>query len=166
MSGIRKFLAFDVLTTKGLLAVTVILVSWSLISFVSPGIPSPAALLRTVSTPAPETFYDKLTVGNGVLFSWRLSLSSSEAPGRLYGYWTSGGRNAGVPGALGDTLESYALLGPNNQVLGGLDNPASGNFDVQCDGPGVYTFEFNNRGLLRNTPRIVEIHATFQPDRK
>ena len=158
MSGIRLLAALCLLTT-------VALAWWGWMSIVHPGVPSPMTVLRAVSTPKPESLDKNLSIASGMADTWRITLSADKTPGRMCGYWTSEGKTAGIRGAQDDTLVSYALRGPNNQVLASLDHPASSNFDVHCVNPGVYTFEFNNSGLLRSSTRNVTIHLTYQADR-
>ena len=77
--------------------------------------------------------------------------------------WTSGKR-AGIKGANDDTLVGFTLRGPDNKVIQTLDHPTSGNFSVRCDAPGVYTFVFDNTGIIRSSARKVSIKGTYQPD--
>jgi len=110
----------------------------------------------------PQTLDKTFTVQARGMFDYHISIGG---PGRLYGYWTSAGRSARIPGATDDTLASYDLRGPQNRViLEQRDRPLTANFDFHTDIPGVYTFEFFNNGLLRNSARNIDFHGTFQPD--
>jgi hypothetical protein len=70
----------------------------------------------------------------------------------------------GITGATDDSLAAYDLRGPQNRVILDQRDPTSANFDFHTDVPGVYTFEFFNRGFLRNSARNIDFHRTFQPD--
>ncbi len=79
----------------------------------------------------------------------------------LVGNWTSKGSTANVKGATDDTLVDFRLLGPNNEVLQKLDHPIEGNFSIDITKPGIYTFEFNNTGIVRSSGRNVTIKGTL-----
>ena len=107
--------------------------------------------------PLDKTF----TVSAGHITTYRFK---ADGPGRLSGYWTSSGRSVGIPGAMDDVLASYDLRGPDNRVLARLNNLWSANIDVRCDAAGVYSIEFINSGLFRNSSRKIEFHGAYQPD--
>jgi hypothetical protein len=111
-----------------------------------------------------QNFDGRFTVPAGYIYTYRVNINGT---GRLYGYWTSAGRTAGIASATDDTLVSYDLRGPRDRIiLQETNHPLSANFDFHTDVRGVYTFEFVNRGLLRSSARNIDLHAAFQPDTK
>jgi hypothetical protein len=84
-------------------------------------------------------------------------------PGTLSGTWRSSGRGYG---GADDTINAFRLSDPKDAVLesspaGPLSN---GRFLVKVNERGAYTFFFDNKGILRNTPRRVFLEAEFKPD--
>ena len=151
--SVRKIVAVCALLIVGLAL-------WWVFSVAHPSVPSPAVVLPILSPPA-QKIDETLIVGPGYTETYRLTIPR---PGHFSGFWSSAGKSAGIAGAQDDTLVGYVLRSPDNQVLDRLDHPTSGNFDVRCTSPGIYTFEFSNAGIIRMAARKVEIHGTYQPD--
>lgn len=127
-------------------------------------VPSPAAAFRTAVAAGPIPIKEKIQIPANYEQTWPLSAPGGKYPGRLSGHWYSRGKTAGIPGAVSDSLVSFKLVGPDNRTIQRMDHPTEGNFDIRFDGPGVYTFIFNNGGILRSSARVVEFDGTYQPD--
>jgi len=123
-------------------------------------IASPASLLAATPIPLQKT----LKVEPGQSVSHTFAVPSDKLPGRLQGHWTCKGSSAGIKGAKDDTLVAAQLRGPDNKVMQEYDHPTAGNFSIRITAPGIYTFTFDNSGLVRSTPRMVEIEGAYQPD--
>jgi hypothetical protein len=86
------------------------------------------------------------------------------APGTLSGSWRASGR--GFDG-FDDTISAFRLTNPQDAILDKSTpdtRPSSGTFIVKLTSSGTYTLFFDNKGLLRNTPRRVFLEAEFRPD--
>lgn len=126
------------------------------------GNPHPISSL-VKSPPLPVRHSD--TVKPNFVHTYTLDISADHVPGTLSGSWDCKGKSAGIKGAIDDTLIAFRLKGANNEVLQQMpDHPRSGNFSLRVTRPGRYTFEFDNGGILRATPRQVSIDGTYQPD--
>lgn len=128
-------------------------------------IASPLATLQSAVSTAPIPIKHTIKIEPNYIQTWTFSAVASKVPGRLYGHWSCQGKSAGIRGAHNDTLVSFKLVGPDNRVIvQEPKHPVEGNFDVRIDSPGVYTFEFNNGGIIRSSARVVKVDATYQPD--
>jgi hypothetical protein len=89
--------------------------------------------------------------------------SPTVVPGTLSGTWRSSGRGYG---GADDTISGFRLTDPKDAVLeSSPTGPLStGRFFVKVSERGAYTFFFDNKGLLRNTPRRVFLEAEFKAD--
>jgi|SRR6185503_277166 len=83
-------------------------------------------------------------------------------PGTLSGSWRSSGQGYG---GSNDTISAFRLTDPKDvQLEASPAGPVSnGRFFVVTE-HGAYTFFFDNKGILRNTPRRVFLDAEFKPD--
>lgn len=124
-------------------------------------IASPLATLSATPIPIKQT----LKIEPNYIQPWTFAAPAGKVPGRLWGRWSCQGKSAGLRGAHDDSLVSFKLVGPDNKVISQQPkHPWEGNFDVRIDSPGVYTFEFNNGGIIRSSARVVKVDATYQPD--
>jgi hypothetical protein len=119
---------------------------------------------KSAVTAAPVPLKETLRIEPNYEKVWPLSAPGGKFPGRLTGHWSCRGKTAGIAGAHDDSLVSFKLVGPDNKTIQQAPRPTDGNFDIRIDGPGVYTFTFNNGGVLRSSARVVEFEATYQPD--
>lgn len=122
----------------------------------SQGVASPAALLK----PQPVPFRSSFDVKPNYSQSYSLDFKASDVPSRVTGEWTS--RRPPGAGGLDDTLVAFKLKGPNNENLQTLDHPTGGTFSFSVKTPGTYTFVFDNSGVIRMTPRHIEISGQRQ----
>jgi hypothetical protein len=123
-------------------------------------IASPAALVT--ASPIPVT--DRLNIEAGKGMTYSVTPPQGKVPGWLSGRWTCKGKSAGIKGAHDDSLVAFKIVGPDNKVIEKLDHQGCGNFKLRFDGPGAYTFVFDNSGIIRSSARVVEIDGTYQPD--
>lgn len=126
--------------------------------------PSPVAAFTAAVSAEPIRVKQTIRIEPNYERTWPFSPPGGKFPGRLSGHWSCQGKTAGIPGAHDDSLVSFKLVGPDNRTIQRLDHPNGGNFDIRFDGPGVYTFTFNNGGILRSSARVVEFDGTYQPD--
>ena len=148
-------------TTLGVCAV--ILVVWWFVSRKTI-MPSPVAAFQAAVTAEPIHLREKIRVDANYEQPWRFTPPGGKYPGRFTGHWSCRGKTAGISGAHDDTLVAFTLVGPDNRTIQKLDHPTDGNFDIRLDGPGGYTFMFNNCGILRSSARVVQFEGTYQPD--
>jgi hypothetical protein len=127
-------------------------------------IASPAAALKAAVSAEPIPVKRTIRIEPNHVQEWPFSPPGGKVPGRLYGHWSCQGKTAGIAGAHDDSLVSFKLVGPDNKTIQELDHPTDGNFDIRFDSPGIYTFEFNNGGIVRSSARVVEFEGTYQPD--
>jgi hypothetical protein len=127
-------------------------------------IPSPAAAFTAIVKAEPITIQETIRIQPDSEKMWNFSAPAGKYPGRLTGHWTCRGKSAGILSAHDDSLVSFKLVGPDNRTIQHLDHPTAANVDIRVDGPGVYTFTFNNGGILRPSARVVEFDGTYQPD--
>jgi hypothetical protein len=129
----------------------------AVIAFVQPAVRGDAAPDNALRVA--RTF--KVKVGR----AYELRLSSPDKTRRwhLHGHWTCRGVSAEVGGATDDTLVRFVLRGPDDKIIETRDHPTSGNFSVNYDEPGTYTFVFDNSGIVRSSSREVEFEGTFDP---
>lgn len=127
-------------------------------------VPSPAATFKAAFTTQAIPVRETIRIDANSVQKWPFHPPGDKFPGRLLGHWTCRGKAAGVQGAKDDTLVAFKLIGPDAKTIQQLDHSTSGNFDIRFNGPGVYTFEFNNGGVFRSSARVVEIDGTYQPD--
>lgn len=121
---------------------------------------SPSSLVKS----APALINEKATVLAQQKYDLQITFPPERTPGRLTGTWLSQGKSANVDGAIDDTVGSFTLRDPSNNILQQqLDSPVSGNFDFRYAG-GVYVLEFNNGGIFRSSARVVTVTGTYQPD--
>lgn len=123
-------------------------------------IASPAALV----TAAPIPVTDRLTIEAGKGMTYSVTPPHGKVPGWFTGRWTCKGKSAGIKGAHDDSLVAFKIVGPDDKVIEKLDHQGRGNFKLRFDGPGAYTFVFDNSGIIRSSARVVEIDGTYQPD--
>jgi hypothetical protein len=109
----------------------------------------------------PEKIRRTITVEPNYAYVYTLEFPVGKVPGRLVGSWRAMGRSANLEGAADDTLIRFRLLGPNNEVVQTLERPTHGSFSVLVSTPGQYTFEFDNRGLIRSSKRLVSLEAEY-----
>lgn len=126
--------------------------------------PSPVAAFQAAVTAQPIDIRESIRIEPNYEQPWRFSPPDGKFPGRLTGHWSCRGATAGISGAHDDSLVAFKLVGPDNTTIQQTKKPIDGNFDIRCDGPGVYTFVFNNAGILRSSARVVEFDGTYQPD--
>lgn len=105
----------------------------------------------------------KFKVKAGKIYELRLSSPDNSKAWHLHGHWICKGASGDVDGAANDTLVHFILRGPDDKVIEKLDHPTSGNFSVNYDEPGTYTFVFDNAGIIRSTSREIEFEGTFDP---
>lgn len=123
-----------------------------------------ASPLATLTAATPVPIKQAIRVEPNRVMTWPISAPDGKFPGRLYGHWTCRGKAAGIQGAHDDSLVAFKLVGPDNRIIQQSNHPFEGNFDLHVTGPGVYTFEFSNAGLLRSSARVIEFDGTYQPD--
>ena len=121
------------------------------------------AVSRLADAPAPTPIKETIQVEAKKNATYTFTAPAGKIPGRLYGRWTCKGKSADIKGAHDDKLVGFKLIGPDNKVIMKLDHPEFGNFDIKIDGPGAYTFEFDNSGIIRNSGRVVEIDGKYEP---
>lgn len=127
-------------------------------------IASLADAFKAAVTAQPIPFKDRVEIAAARGAVYNVTPPGGKVPGRLYGRWTSKGVSAGIRGAKDDTLVGFKIVGPDNTLVEKLDHPTGGNFNIRFDTPGVYTFTFDNSGIIRSSARVVEIDGTYQPD--
>jgi hypothetical protein len=123
------------------------------------GIASPSAVLAATPQPIKQTF----TVPRFRECQVTLAYPQVMSPGWVRGRWVAQGASDSIKGATDDTLVSFTVTGPNNEVIQHLDHPASGNFAFRYQG-GQYTLTFSNAGVIRLSDRTVTLDGTYQPD--
>jgi hypothetical protein len=122
---------------------------------------SPTSIVAASPIPVRDT----LRVEANHAMTYTLTPPQGKLPGWLSGRWTCTGKSAGIKGANDDSLIGFSIVGPDNNVIEKLDrHPTSGNFKLRFDGPGAYTFTFDNSGIIRSSARVVELSGTYQPD--
>jgi hypothetical protein len=99
----------------------------------------------------------------GRMCELRLSSPDKVRKWHLHGHWTCKGVSAEIDGATDDTLVHFVLRGPDDKVIEQRNHPTSGNFSVNYDEPGTYTFVFDNSGIIRSSSREVEFEGRFDP---
>jgi hypothetical protein len=109
--------------------------------------PSPKAVAFTEDVP-----HDKV-----ILYP----VIATYAPARLHGDWMSS-KIDGRGGVTSD-LVGFTITSPGGTKLYKAASTTYGKFDVQIDTTGQYTIELNNAGLLRQSPRRVQVRATMEP---
>ena len=106
----------------------------------------------------------KFKVKAGRAYELRLSSPDNGKRWHFHGHWICKGVSADIDGATDDTLVRFVLRGPDDKVVEELDHhPTSGNFSVNYDEPGTYTFVFDNSGIIRSSSREIEFEGTFDP---
>ena len=149
--------------TRTLGICAVILVVWWFVSRKTI-MPSPAAAFKAAVVAEPIHVKEKIQVERNLEKAWPCLPPGGKFPGKLTGRWTCKGKSAAIAGAHDDNLVSFKLLAPDNKTLQQLDHPTAGNFEIRFDGPGAYTFVFNNAGGGHSSARVVEFEGTYQPD--
>jgi hypothetical protein len=105
----------------------------------------------------------RFKVKAGRVYELRLSSPDKARRWHLHGHWTCTGASAEIDGAADDTLVRFVLRGPDDKVIEQRNHPTSGNFSVNYDEPGTYTFLFDNSGIIRSSSREIEFEGTFDP---
>jgi hypothetical protein len=146
-----------------LLIVTMMVAGWWFVSRQTT-IASPADTLKSIVTAQPFPVKRTIRVEAHHDATWTFSPPAGKFPGRFYGRWTCEGKSAGIAGAQDDSLVVFNLIGPDNKPIQQMSHPIGGNFDIRIEGPSIFTFEFNNSGIVRSSSRVVELNGTYQPD--
>lgn len=127
-------------------------------------IPSPAAAYRVLVAAEPIAVKETIQIQPNSEKTWSFSAPAGKYPGRLTGRWICQGKSGGILSAHDDNLVTFKLVAPDNRTIQQLDHPAQGNVDIRVEDAGVYSFTFNNAGVLRSSPRVVQFEGTYQPD--
>lgn len=119
---------------------------------------------RAKAEPEAEKNSAVFDVGAGQASVVPIELSDDDTPGTLHWEFKSQGVSAGIPGALDDKIIEFGLIHPSGaDEIQRLHKPTNHSGVHTIKTAGTWQLYFSNVGILRSTPRRIQVQWWWVP---